>query len=37
MDMYCKKCDNKIEVTRFTIKIVKGEVINPETICNIFH
>ena len=34
MDMYCKKCDNKVEVTRFTIKIVKGEVINPETICN---
>ena len=34
MDMYCEECDNKVKVTKFTIKIVKGEVINPETIYN---
>jgi hypothetical protein len=33
MKMYCKNCDNTVEVTKFTMKIVDGELIKPESIC----
>jgi len=34
MKLYCEKCDNKVEVTKFTMKIVNGKLVKSESICN---
>lgn len=34
MKLYCKKCDNMVDVTKFTMKVVDGEIVRPEMICN---
>ena len=34
MELYCEKCDNKVEITKFTMKIVNGELVKSESICN---
>ena len=33
MKLHCSKCDNTVEVTKFTMKIVNGELVEPESIC----
>jgi len=33
MRLHCKECDNTVEVTKFTMKIVNGELVEPESIC----
>lgn len=33
MKLYCKNCDNLVEVSKFTIKVVDGKVFNPESVC----
>ena len=34
MKLYCEKCDNKVAVTKFTMKIVNEKLVKSESICN---
>ena len=34
MKLYCKDCDNTVEVTKFTMAVVDDKLITPELICN---
>jgi hypothetical protein len=34
MKLHCAKCDNTVEVTKFTIKVVNGKLVKSESICN---
>lgn len=34
MELYCAKCDNTVNVSKFTIKVVDGKLVKSESICS---
>ena len=34
MRFHCKKCDNTVVIIKTTMKVINGEIVYPETVCN---